>query len=112
MDTNSTKIPSTSCMRLIILARTGKNLNDSVMEIWFTTWTSVLLGCALMSPQRWGGSAPVIDPNSLFKKGRDSARVERIDEQGSWTLKTLLERKPGTQVDEPVERLHRSIAYS
>jgi hypothetical protein len=41
----------------------------------------------------------------------NTARVEHTDEQGNWTLKTLLERKPGTQVDEPVARLHRSIEY-
>ena len=44
-------------------------------------------------------------------KPANSVRIEHTDEQGNWTLKTLLERKPGTQVDEPVARLHRSIVY-
>ncbi len=44
-------------------------------------------------------------------KPASTARVEQTDDQGNWTLKTLLDRKPGTQVDEPVARLHRSIEY-
>ena len=41
----------------------------------------------------------------------NSARVESVDAQGNWTVKTLLERNPRTQVDQPVARLHRSIVY-
>jgi hypothetical protein len=44
-------------------------------------------------------------------KPASSARIEHTDDQGNWTLKTLLERNPRTQVDEPVARLHRSILY-
>lgn len=44
-------------------------------------------------------------------KPANSARVEHTDDTGNWTLKTLLERNPGTQVDEPVSRLRRSIVY-
>jgi YD repeat-containing protein len=44
-------------------------------------------------------------------KPANSVRVERTDAQGNWTLKTLLERNPRTQADEPVARLHRSIVY-
>ena len=44
-------------------------------------------------------------------KPANSVRVEHTDEVGNWTLKTLLERSPGTQVDVPVSRLHRSIVY-
>jgi hypothetical protein len=44
-------------------------------------------------------------------KQANSVRVEHTDETGNWTLKTLLERNPGTQVDVPVARLHRSIVY-
>lgn len=44
-------------------------------------------------------------------KPANSARVDQTDAQGNWTLKTLLERNPRTQVDEPVARLHRSIVY-
>ncbi len=44
-------------------------------------------------------------------KPANSARVEQMDAQGNWTLKTLLERSPRTQVDEPVALLHRSIVY-
>lgn len=44
-------------------------------------------------------------------KPANSVRVEHTDDAGNWTLKTLLERNPGTQVDVPVARLHRSIVY-
>ena len=44
-------------------------------------------------------------------KPANSVRVEHTDDTGNWTLKTLLERNPGTQVDEPVSRLRRSIVY-
>jgi hypothetical protein len=44
-------------------------------------------------------------------KPANSTRIEHTDDQGNWTLKTLLERNPKTQVDEPVARLHRSILY-
>jgi hypothetical protein len=44
-------------------------------------------------------------------KPATSARVESVDAQGNWTLKTLLKRNPTTQVEEPVSRLHRSIVY-
>jgi len=44
-------------------------------------------------------------------KPANSTRIEHTDAQGNWTLKTLLERNPRTQVDEPVSRLHRSIVY-
>ncbi len=44
-------------------------------------------------------------------KPATSTRIERTDAQGNWTLITLFERSPRTQVDEPVARLHRSIVY-
>ena len=44
-------------------------------------------------------------------KPTTSARIEHTDDEGNWTLKTLLERNPKTLVDEPVARLHRSIVY-
>ena len=44
-------------------------------------------------------------------KPATSARIEHTDDQGNWTLKTLLERNPRTLVDEPVARLHRAIVY-
>jgi hypothetical protein len=44
-------------------------------------------------------------------KPANSARVAHMDAQGNWTLKTLLERNPRTQVDEPIARLDRSIVY-
>jgi hypothetical protein len=44
-------------------------------------------------------------------KPATSTRVEHTDDQGNWTLQTLLERNPKTLVDEPVARLHRSIVY-
>jgi YD repeat-containing protein len=44
-------------------------------------------------------------------KPATSTRVDHVDAQENWTLKTLLERNPRTQVDEAVARLHRSIVY-
>lgn len=40
-----------------------------------------------------------------------SERVDKADDHGNWTLKTLFERDPRTQVDEAVGRLHRTIVY-
>jgi hypothetical protein len=41
-----------------------------------------------------------------------SSRIEHADLHGNWTLKTLFERNPGTQVDQPVARLRRSIGIT
>ena len=44
-------------------------------------------------------------------KPAGSVRIEKSDEQGNWTLQTLLGRDPRTQADVPVARMHRTIVY-
>jgi hypothetical protein len=52
----------------------------------------------------------------LFESGEGyhqstSEQVHTTDAQGNWTRKTIFERNPRTQVDEPVAVLYRTISY-
>ncbi len=55
--------------------------------------------------------AHVLFEDDPQNKPATSSRIEGRDAEGNWTLKTLVERNPRTQVDEPVARLHRTIVY-
>jgi len=72
---------------------------------------SILLQLETTEDQAGNQIAQVLFEQDPQGKPTTSARIEHTDDQGNWTLKTLLERNPRTLVDEPVARLHRAIVY-
>ena len=72
---------------------------------------SILLQLETTEDKAGNQMAQVLFEQDPQRKPANSARIEHTDDQGNWTLKTLLERNPKTLVDEPVARLHRSIVY-